>query len=340
MPAAALDAMPVPLPLRLSLLSFAALLLPLAAFPALAGASAPGSAWSPGSFGHAAGPEGARTSSPDLCPAGEARVAVITGSTGGLGREAARALGEAGWHVVVHGRNAEAGAALVAEIEAGPGSAAFLAADLASLEATRDLGEALLAGCPRIDAFVANAGIWLDPEAGRQATPEGHELHFQVNYLSHFLLSRILLPRLQATATDAGEARIIQVASVAQSPIDFDDVMLEAEGAHARGYGQSKLAQILLARDLAEELEGTGVLSVSLHPATLMDTGMVRDRGIAPRASVEEGLDALLRLVLEDDVEPGAFYQGRTRAEPHAQASDGEARERLRVLSRALTGAP
>jgi NAD(P)-dependent dehydrogenase (short-subunit alcohol dehydrogenase family) len=72
---------------------------------------------------------------------------------------------------------------------------------------------------------------------------------------------------------------------------------LECEGAHNRGYGQTKLAQILFAKDLAEELDGTGVLSYSLHPATLMDTGMVLDRGIQPRATVEEGRDAVLHLV-------------------------------------------
>jgi NAD(P)-dependent dehydrogenase (short-subunit alcohol dehydrogenase family) len=276
----------------------------------------------------------------ELCPAGDARVAVITGSTGGLGRALALTLGSEGWHVVVHGRNAEAGAAVVAEIQGGPGSASFLAADFASLEEVRSFGEAVVAGCPRIDAFVANAGIWLDPAQGRQENAEGVELQFQVNYLSHFLLSRMLVPRLRETAAAEGEARIIQVASTAQSPIQFDDVMLEEGNAHSRGYGQSKLAQILLANDLAEELEGTGVISVSLHPATLMNTGMVMERGIEPRATVEEGLEAVLRLVVADDVSSGQYYRGLEPVDPNPQAMDRSARERLRNLSRELTGGP
>jgi NAD(P)-dependent dehydrogenase (short-subunit alcohol dehydrogenase family) len=204
----------------------------------------------------------------------------------------------------------------------------------------RRFGTELLADYDRIDVLVANAGIWLDPAQGRQVSPDGHELHFQVNYLSHFLLTRMLLPRLRSAAAEGGEARIIQVASTAQSPIDFDDVMLEQGNAHTRGYGQSKLAQVLFAKDLAEELEGTGILSVSLHPATLMDTGMVLDRGIQPRSSVEEGLEAVLHLVRGEGLPNGQYFRGLAPVDPNAQAFDREARERLRALSRELTGAP
>lgn len=264
-------------------------------------------------------------------------VVFVTGSTSGLGQEVARRLAAEGAHVILHGRNRAAGEALAAELNAGPGRATFYAADLASLEETRALGERILAEVPRLDAFVANAGIWLGAEDGRQVSADGHELHFQVNYLAHFLLTHQLLPRLRETAAAHGEARIVQVASTAQSPIDFDDVMLERPGALSRGYGQSKLAQILFAIDLAEALEGSGVRSVSLHPATLMDTGMVRDRGIAPRATVDEGVQSVLH-ALQADVVSGAYYRGVERVEPNAQARDAEARARLRALSARLTG--
>lgn len=265
-------------------------------------------------------------------------VIFITGSTSGLGREAARALAADGAHIIVHGRNAEAGNALVDELNAGPGSARFFAADLASLEGTRELAQRVLAEYRRLDVFVSNAGIFLDPADGRRVSEDGHELHFQVNYLAGFLLTHELLPLLQETAVREGESRIVQVASVAQAAIDFDDVMLEREGANSRAYSQSKLAQIMFTLDLAEALEGTGVLAVSLHPATLMDTGMVLDRGIEPRASVEEGLEALLNLVQSDGLEPGGYYRGLVLDEPNAQAFDDEARERLRLLSEELTG--
>jgi NAD(P)-dependent dehydrogenase (short-subunit alcohol dehydrogenase family) len=268
----------------------------------------------------------------------EPRVALITGSTGGLGRAVAEALGAEGWRIIVHGRNAEAGAAVVETIERDGGQAWFIQADLADLEATRAMAHTILERESRLDLLVANAGIWLDPEDGRQETPEGHELHFQVNYLSHFLLTHLLLPRLQETGQVTGDVRILQIASIAQSPIDFDDVMLTRNGAHTRGYGQSKLAQIFLARDLGEALLGSPVIAVSLHPATLMDTGMVLDRGILPRTSVGEGLEAVRHLIRVRNPQPGGYYRGLTLEAPHPQADDAEARARLRALSERLVG--
>jgi len=292
------------------------------------------------SFAVQSGPAPAAARLSGAAGPGDAPVVFITGSTGGLGREVARALAADGAHIIVHGRNVEAGAALVAELNAGPGSARFYAADFASLDEVRSLADRVLADHGRLDVLIANAGIWLEADQGRQVSADGHELHFQVNYLAHFLLTRALLPRLRETAAAHGEARIIQVASTAQSPIDFGDVMLEAEGAHNRGYGQSKLAQILFARDLAEELAGTGVLAVSLHPATLMNTGMVLDRGMAPRATVEEGMDAVLHLVRSPGLASGQYFRGTEPTEAHPQSRDAEARARLRTLSRELTGAP
>src|SRR5688500_8677498 len=151
------------------------------------------------------------------------QVILITGSTDGLGREVARRLAATGAHVIVHGRNKERGAALVTEIEReGKGSASFYAADLASLAEVRRLGEAILRDYDRLDVLVNNAGIWLN-SGGRQLSADGHELHFAVNYLSGFLLTHMLLPRLGQSAA----ARIVNVSSLAQSPIDFADVMLE-----------------------------------------------------------------------------------------------------------------
>jgi NAD(P)-dependent dehydrogenase (short-subunit alcohol dehydrogenase family) len=265
----------------------------------------------------------------------EVRVALVTGSTGGLGREVARRLAAQGAHVIVHGRNVERGEALVAEIEAqGRGSARFIAADLASLAEVRSLAETVLADYDRLDLLVNNAGIWLGGE--RQVSDDGHELHFQVNYLSGFLLTRMLLPLLRESAP----ARIIQVSSIAQAPIDFDDVMLEEGYDPSRAYAQSKLAQVMFTEDLAAELEGSGVMALSLHPATLMDTDMVVERDIRPRASVEEGTEAVMHLIEASDVESGDYYQGLERTRPHEQADDPAAREELRRLSYRLTGAP
>jgi NAD(P)-dependent dehydrogenase (short-subunit alcohol dehydrogenase family) len=261
------------------------------------------------------------------------QVILVTGSTDGLGAEVARRLGARGAHVIVHGRNRERGEAVVAEIEReGAGSASFYAADLADLAAVRDLADAILRDHDRLDVLVNNAGIWLNDDV-RRLSVDGHELHFAVNYLAGFVLTRRLLPLLERSEP----ARIVNVASAAQQPIDFDDVMLERGYTGGRAYAQSKLAQVLFTVDLAAELEGTGVTVVALHPASLMDTPMVRDAGVRPRSTVDEGADAVLHAITVTGVRIGQYFRGREPARAHEQAYDEEARAQLRRLSEALT---
>ena len=261
------------------------------------------------------------------------QVVLVTGSTGGLGREVARRIASGGAHVIVHGRNRARGLELVEEIEReGKGSARFYAADLASFAQVRELAEAILRDYDRLDVLVNNAGVGSAPNE-RLLSEDGHEFRFQVNYLSGFLLTRMLLPRL----LDSAPSRIVNVSSLAASPIDFEDVMIEKDFSGGRAYGQSKLAQVLFTFDLAEELEGKGVIVNALHPATYMDTGMVRRAGVTPRATVAEGADAVMQLVTAPDIGSGRFFNGLRPARAHAQAYDSEARVRLKRLSERLT---
>jgi NAD(P)-dependent dehydrogenase (short-subunit alcohol dehydrogenase family) len=265
----------------------------------------------------------------------DSRVILITGSTDGLGREVALELAGPDTHIIVHGRNEERGAEVVRAVEQAGGTARFYRADLAKLDEVRALGDAILRDYGRLDVLVNNAGIWLPAEQGRQVNDAGHELHFVVNYLSHYLLTHMLLPII----TQTPEARIVNVASGAQQPIDFDDVMLEDGYSDGRGYAQSKLAQILFTFDLARELEGAGVKVNALHPATMMNTTMVLSRGAATRSTVDEGVDAVIHLITSPEVGSGGYYNGTRPAQAHAQAYDEAARERLRRLSDSLTGA-
>jgi NAD(P)-dependent dehydrogenase (short-subunit alcohol dehydrogenase family) len=265
------------------------------------------------------------------------QVILVTGSTGGLGREVARRLAAGGAHVIVHGRNRERGEALVREIEAaGEGSARFYAADLASIDEVRSFAETILNDYDRLDVLVNNAGIWLNRSNERQLSADGHELHFAVNYLAGYALTHLLLPRL----LDSAPARIVNVASAAQTPIDFDDPMLENGYSAGRAYAQSKLAQVLFTVDLAQALEGTGVIVTAVHPATLMDTPMVREAGVRARSSVGEGADAVMQLVTAPGISSGDYYDGLRPARAHAQAYDEHARSKLRRLSAELTGVP
>jgi len=263
---------------------------------------------------------------------------LITGSTDGVGRYVARQLASRGAKVLIHGRDAARARALAGDITRdGHAAPAFYQADLSSLSGARQLADAVMADHRRLDVFISNAGIGSqNGGAGRQTSADGHELRFAVNYLSGFLLAHLLLPLIKAAAP----SRIVNVASLGQHPIDFDDVMI-TEGYNAsRAYAQSKLSQIMFTIDLAEQLKGSGVTVNSLHPATYMNTTMVRAGGITPISTVEEGGAAILHLATGDDVagKSGLFFNGMNEAKANPQAYDAAARKRLRALSLELTG--
>ena len=261
------------------------------------------------------------------------QVVLVTGSTSGLGREVALRMGARGAHVIVHGRDRDRGMAVVEQINEGPGSARFYAADFASFDQVRGLAEAVLRDYDRLDVLVNNAGFGSAPDE-RWLSEDGHELRFQVNYLAPYLLTDLLLPTIRQSAP----SRIVNVSSLAQRPIDWDDVMIEKDFSGGRAYGQSKLAQISHTFDLHEELRGTGVMVNSLHPATYMPTGMVQRLGVTPRATIGEGADAVMQLIVSDEIEGGQFFNQLVPQRANGQAYDMESRRKLRELSRRLTG--
>jgi NAD(P)-dependent dehydrogenase (short-subunit alcohol dehydrogenase family) len=266
------------------------------------------------------------------------RTILITGSTDGLGLQTAHRLAAAGATVLLHGRDQRRARAALEEIaaETGNGRLGFHVADLSSLAQVRRLAEAVAGERERLDVLVNNAGIALARDRGRQLSADGYELTFAVNYLSHFLLTRLLLPLLERSAP----ARIVNVASIGQRPIDFDDVMLERGYDPIRAYAQSKLAQITFTFELAERLGESGVTVDALHPATLMDTKMVRETYGQAMTTVEEGVEATLNLISSPGLEgaSGRYFDGRRESTAHEQAYDREARRRLWELSERLCG--
>jgi len=266
------------------------------------------------------------------------KTVLITGSTDGVGRYVAARLAADGAKVLIHGRDAARAATLIEEIKrSGQQAPVFYQADLSSLAEARRLADAVAADHKRLDVFVSNAGIGSQNQGpARQISADGHELRFAVNYLAGFLLTYRLLPLLKA----ASPSRIVNVASLGQHPIDFDDVMITKNYSGARAYAQSKLSQIMFTIDLAEELKGAGVAVNALHPATYMNTTMVRAGGITPISTVEQGGEAILHLVSGDDVaaKSGLFFNGMNEAKAHPQAYDAAARKRLHALSLEPTG--
>jgi NAD(P)-dependent dehydrogenase (short-subunit alcohol dehydrogenase family) len=272
-----------------------------------------------------------------MSPAG--KTILVTGSTDGVGRKVALELATAGATVLIHGRDRPRGeAVLAAARQAGNPSAMFYPADLSSLAAVRELAAAVRRDHDRLDVLINNAGIG-SASGGRQrrTSADGHELRFAVNYLAGFLLTRLLLPLLAASTP----ARIVNVASAGQSAIDFDDVMLRRRYDGGKAYTQSKLAQVMFTFDLARELDGSGVTVNCLHPATYMDTTMVREGGVTPISTVAEGAEAILKLAASPDLDgrTGLYFDRKREARANPQAYDDAARAELRALSVKLTGA-
>jgi NAD(P)-dependent dehydrogenase (short-subunit alcohol dehydrogenase family) len=255
---------------------------------------------------------------------------LITGATDGLGRAVARDLAEQGWTVLAHGRSREKAEAIAAET----GGRAYVA-DLASLAEVRRLADEVLEHEPRLDVLCNNAGIGFGaPDGARETSADGLELRFAVNYLSHFLLTARLLDRLRESAP----ARIVNVASAGQYPLDFDDPQYERGWEGTKAYRKSKLAQVMFTFTLAERLGDAGVTVTALHPATFMGTKMVVDAGIDPRSEIAQGARATERLIADPELVgvTGRYFNGVREGDVDPQAHDPEARERLWELSERL----
>jgi len=260
------------------------------------------------------------------------KTAMITGSTSGLGEVVARRLGAMGATVIVHGLDEARGKEIAAEItKAGPGRAVYYPGDFGSFTKVRELAKRVRDENKRLDLLINNAGIGGASNGERRESSDGNELVFQVNYLAHFLLTQELLPLLEASAP----ARIVNVASIGQRPINFDDVMMKDNYQTMSAYSQSKLAEIMYTITLSEKLDPQKVTVNSLHPATMMDTPMVTGSGRRPMSSVEDGANAVMQLAVGSALtgKTGLYYNQMSEGRANAQAYDAAARKRLWDLS-------
>lgn len=272
------------------------------------------------------------------------RTVVITGGNSGIGLVAARELARLGARIVLACRDSDKTRAAVAEISAaGAVPAINLPVDLASLDSVRALAESVLAACPRIDVLINNAGLF---PSTQQKTVDGFEMQFGVNHLSHFLLTALLRERLVASAP----ARVITVSSMLhkRGKIDFDSFRGVARYSANAAYAQSKLANVLFALELAEQLADTGVTSNVLHPGGVA-TDITRDLPWLVRKLIglvfitpEQGARTTVMLASDPDLATttGAYFDQCKRAEVSALAHDAALRQRLWQDSLSLAGLP
>lgn len=302
------------------------------------------------------------------------QTALITGATSGIGRDAARRLGEQGWRVLVHGRDAEAGAATVELVEAGGGEASFHRADFSNLDAVRELADEVRETVDALDALCNNAGLTVSEY---RESAQGYELTIAVNHLAGYLLTHELADAL------AADGRVVTTASVGHRNGDIDLNRLATEGrtgeygivgrtelaplnrlgaatgltgmtglAGFAAYCDSKLANVLFTRELASRFDGDRT-ATCVHPGIVPGSGFARELpfpasvaweglDLVPGVSdtVEDGGEALAYLASADEVAgvTGAYFDQTRERQPSRAARDDATADRLWSVSADLVG--
>ena len=266
------------------------------------------------------------------------RIIVLTGSTDGLGRALAGALARRpDTTLLLHGRDQGRLDGLAEELAGTPARVRTVRADLSEMAQVRQLADDIAGLTDRVTVLVNNAGVGAGEPDGtdRRLTADGYELRFAVNHLAAFALTGRLLPLLEAGAP----ARVVNVASIGQAPVDLDDPFLARGYTGTRAYGQSKLAMITTGFVLARQLDPHRVTVNSLHPATYMPTKMVLRAVGHSIDSLQTGLDATLRLIEDPALDgvTGRFFDRTEPARALPDAYDPQVQQRLFDLSVRLT---
>ena len=277
----------------------------------------------------------------------DGRVCIVTGANSGVGFESSLQLAQKGAHLVMVCRNRQRGEAARTKITAvAKGQVELVIADLASLDEVRRLARTLLDGYPKIHVLINNAGLY---NTTRATTVDGYEAVFAVNYLAGFLLTRLLLDRIKASAP----ARIINVNSKGHlfGGLDLNDLNWEKRRYRGlKGYGGSKTAGILFTRELADRLKGTGVTVIAVHPGEVlsnigMNNGLIYrsmrkyliDRSLKPTSLAGE---ALYYLAASPEVEgvTGRYFNMTHSEKPGGHALNRSLGRTLWMISEQLTG--
>ena len=276
----------------------------------------------------------------------QGKVVLVTGANQGIGKASAVALGKLGARLVLACRNTEKGRAAVADLRReGAQDVELLVGDLGSQSDVRRLASEFKAKYDRLDVLLNNAGVLVTT---RRSTVDGIEETFAVNHLGYFLLTHLLLDVLKASAP----SRVVSVSSEAhrRARMRWDDLEFKAGPYSAfAAYGQSKLANILFTRELAQRLAGTGVTANCLHPGVVA-SGFGHTYGgvvsavlrvaspflIAP----EKGARTSVFLASSPEVEgvSGKYFDKCRERRPSAEALAEGAPERLWAIIEEKTG--
>jgi NAD(P)-dependent dehydrogenase (short-subunit alcohol dehydrogenase family) len=265
----------------------------------------------------------------------KSKTVLITGATDGIGKATAHRLAEMGARVLIHGRDAQKAEVTRDELILATGNPLVetIIADLAELSNVRRMAEEIESRVDHLDVLINNAGVYLEKYI---QTPDGYEMTFAVNHLSHFLLTNLLLDLIKKSAL----ARIVTVSSSGHKDARFDLENLNAEKKfHGWGaYCISKLGNLLFAFALARRLSGTGVTSNALHPGAV-NTKMLAKLGVSGKP-VEKGAETSIYLASAAEVAEvtGEYYTSKGITEASEQARDIALQEKFWEISAQMVG--
>jgi NAD(P)-dependent dehydrogenase (short-subunit alcohol dehydrogenase family) len=274
------------------------------------------------------------------------KVCLVTGASSGIGKATATAMAEVGANVIMVCRDETRGKAARTQVvsESGNPSVDLMLADLASLASVRGLATQFSAEYPKLDVLVNDAAVFTSK---RTMTADGLELMFATNYLGPFLLTRLLIPKLEA----ARPSRVINVSAPSSMKPDFDDLQGERKFGAIGAFGASKAEDLLFTYSLARRLEGRGVTVNAYHPG-IVRTNLVRSAptavriitsilnvflGVSPRRA-SRGLVQLASSPQFEKTSGALVHSGKTMDAPFS--SDIDIQNRLWQLSCKLTGLP
>jgi len=243
------------------------------------------------------------------------KVVIITGANAGIGRACAIDLAKRGGKIYIACRNKTRGENAIVDIrkESGSDKVYFLQLDLASLKSIREFSEKFHQLESKLDILINNAGLLVDK---KQHTEDGFEMHMGVNHLGHFLLTNLLLDLLK----EAAPSRIVVVSSVIYKMLKFDkdDLMCDRKFSAYRGYGLSKIANILFTTELSKKLEGTRVTVNCCHPGAV-NTDIIQGWNLPCMGFIRRILGYFIKTPLE-----GAQTQIRLAVDPDLELATGK----------------
>lgn len=260
---------------------------------------------------------------------------LITGSTDGIGLEAAKVLSSQGHHILLHGRSdtkLKAAEKALSELS-GDGRIESYLADLSRMANVETLGKAIAANHEQLDVVINNAGVLRSADT---FTDDGLDIRFAVNTFAPYLLTQRLLPLLRPGA------RVVNLSSAAQSPVNLEALAGRTQiSDQLNAYAQSKLALTMWSHTMAHLHNGRALVFVAVNPGSLLATKMVKEGFGMAGNDIQIGADILVRAALAEEFAnaSGRYFdndKGRF-ASPHPDALDQKKSEGIvRVIETVL----